>query len=214
MGSEPLINQRFSALKHALGSSHDTSFERATGAMGHAPQCPRCGAFIGMREWLPPFCGTVELHGQGFGDFMRGPGSGFLITTHLADAFRAEGLTGLQGFHPVEITRVRGRRRGSMPVDMPQYVYVIPVFGSAAVDETRSRIRRSDPIRCDWCRETGVDSVHGFCLEPGSWNGDDMFFARGMPGTVIVSERFVGFVQRHGFTNMRLTPIEEYVWAP
>ena len=32
----------------------------------------------------------------------------------------------------------------------------------------------------------------------------------GMPKIATTSE----FVQRHGFTNMKLTPIEEYVWDP
>ena len=31
---------------------------------------------------------------------------------------------------------------------------------------------------------------------------------------VVVSERFARFVERHGFTNMRLTPSEEFVWDP
>ncbi|HYO59858.1 hypothetical protein [Archangium sp.] len=91
---------------------------------------------------------------------------------------------------------------------------VTPVFGSAAVDEARSRIRRSSPITCDWCRETGVDAIHGFALEQGSWKGDDVFLARGMPGSIVVSKRFAHFVARHGFTNMRLIPTEEYVWDP
>ncbi|HSP81797.1 MAG TPA: hypothetical protein VLQ93_24975 [Myxococcaceae bacterium] len=145
---------------------------------------------------------------------MRGPGSGFLVTERFAESFRAEGLTGLSGFQPVEVVRVRGRRRGSNSTPIPRYVYVIPIFGGAAVDESRSLIRRSHPIACDACRETGVDAIHGFSLEEGSWTGDDVFFARGMPGSAVVSERFARFVERHGLTNMLLIPTEEYTWDP
>ena len=31
---------------------------------------------------------------------------------------------------------------------------------------------------------------------------------------ILVSERFAAFVQRHGLTNMKLTPTEEYTWDP
>ena len=144
---------------------------------------------------------------------MRGFGNA-LVSERFAETFRSEGLRGLQGFHPVEVRRVRRQRRGLKPSTVPGYFLVTPVFGSAAVDEARSRIRRDSPITCDWCRETGVDSIHGFVLEQGSWNGDDVFVARGMPGSILVSERFADFVARHGLTNMTLIPTEEYTWDP
>jgi hypothetical protein len=209
MASDPGPNPHFFVLRHALGSRHDTSFEREGNSLGEAPRCPRCGAFIGMREWLPPLRGVLQLHGEDFGDFVKGPGSGFLISKRFADAFRSEGLTGLSGFLPVEVSRVRGRRRGS-----PHYLFVTPIFGGAAVDEPRSRIRRSHPIACDACRETGVDAIHGFSLEAGGWTGDDVFFARGLPGSPVVSERFAHFVERHSLTNMHLIPTESYTWNP
>ena len=56
--------------------------------------------------------------------------------------------------------------------------------------------------------------MHGFALEPGTWQGEDVFRPRGKRGSIVVSERFAEFVQRHGFTNMKLIPIEEYVWDP
>ncbi|MBN1209236.1 MAG: hypothetical protein JXB05_30545, partial [Myxococcaceae bacterium] len=59
-----------------------------------------------------------------------------------------------------------------------------------------------------------MDSIHGFVLEPGSWQGEDIFRARGPPGTLIVSERFAHFVHRHGFTHMKLIPTEEYIRDP
>lgn len=57
-------------------------------------------------------------------------------------------------------------------------------------------------------------SVHGFALEPGTWHGEDVFQPRGLQGLIVVSEHFAQLVERHGLTNMRLTPIEEYTWDP
>ncbi|XXF78701.1 hypothetical protein P2318_02785 [Myxococcaceae bacterium GXIMD 01537] len=41
-----------------------------------------------------------------------------------------------------------------------------------------------------------------------------MFRPRGLQGDIVVSERFVNFVKRHGLTNMKLIPTEEYIWDP
>ncbi|EPX62922.1 hypothetical protein D187_006332 [Cystobacter fuscus DSM 2262] len=59
-----------------------------------------------------------------------------------------------------------------------------------------------------------MDTIHGFTLEKETWRGEDVFYARGLPGSAVVSERFVHFVERHQLTNMLLTPTEEYTWDP
>ncbi|MFE8605438.1 imm11 family protein [Archangium violaceum] len=206
---------RFFVLKDEYRGVHDAEFGRIDDDdnVDEAARCPRCGDFIGMLPWLPPYRVTLDLYGQELGDFMRGVGNS-LVSERFAEAFRSEGLRGLQDFHPVEVRRVRRQRRGPKPAIVPGYFLVTPVFGSAAVDEARSRLRRNSLITCDWCRLTGVDGIYGFALEQGSWNGDDVFIPRGLSGTMIVSERFADFVARHGFTNMTLTPTEEYKWDP
>jgi hypothetical protein len=166
-----------------------------------------------MRAWLPPHHGTLELYGQALGDFVAGPGNGFLASEKFVEAFRSEGLTGLSGFHPVEV-RVRRKRKGPKPTTVPRYFFVMPAYGSAAVDEARSRILRTAPITCSYCRETGANAMGGFELERGSWQGEDVFFARGVPGPIIVSERFERWATRHALTNMLLIPSEQYVWDP
>jgi hypothetical protein len=216
MASDPSLPPRFFVLDKETRGSHDAEFTRVDADddnVGEAPRCPRCGSFIGKLPWLPPYRVTLELHGQEPGDFMRGFGND-LISERLMEAFRAEGLTGFQGFHPVEVVRVRRQRRGPKPQTVPRYFLVTPTYGGAAVDEARSRILRPSHISCDTCRSAGVDAIHGFTLEPGSWTGADVFRARGLSGSIVVSERFARFVARHGFTNMRLTPTEEHVWDP
>jgi hypothetical protein len=82
------------------------------------------------------------------------------------------------------------------------------------MDVARSRIRYDKPVSCPECRSEGLEFTHGFVLESGTWQGEDVFRARGLPGMHIVSERFTQLVKRHGFTNMKLIPTEEYVWDP
>jgi hypothetical protein len=215
MASEPQRASRFFVLDDDMHGRCDTQFIKAEPAnRGEAPLCPRCGDVIGMLVWLPPYRAELELYGEGFGDFVRGPGYERLISERFAEAFRAEGLRGLLGFQPVEVTRVRSKRKAARAVIPSRYLVVSPCFGRGAIDEARSRLRRSSPIMCPECRSTGVDSIHGFALEPGTWQGEDVFRPRGEQGSIFVSERFAEFVQRHGLTNMKLIPIEEFVWDP
>lgn len=107
---------------------------------------------------------------------------------------------------------MRGQRSKSTSV--PPYVVVSPCFGRAAVDFALSRLCITEPVLCMECRSTGVESVHGFVLEPGTWRGEDIFRARGLRGFVVFSERFARLVERNGLTNMVLTPIEQFVWDP
>lgn len=167
-----------------------------------------------MMTWLPPYRVELELYGQSLGDFVEGPGYSILLSERMAEAFQAEGLTGLSGFALAEVVHVRRKKKGPKPAAVPRYFVVTPAFSRAAVDTARSRLRYGDPVTCEECRSAGLDTVHGFALEPGTWQGEDVFRARGLPGTNIVSERFASFVTRHNFTNMKLIPAEEYVWDP
>jgi hypothetical protein len=215
MGSDVSAALRFFVLKDDMFGSHDTKFYKAEPVnRGSAPRCPQCGDPIGMKVWHPPYRVELELYGQSLGDFVEGPGDDFLISERMAEAFRAEGLTGLLGFHPVEVVRVRRKRKGPKPSAVPRYFAATACFGRGAVDEAHSRIRRSEPVTCLECRSAGVESVHGFALEPNTWQGEDAFRPRGKQGSILVSERFAGFVQRYRFTNMKLIPTEEYVWDP
>ncbi len=216
MASDRPPDLHFFALEADVWGPHDTQFDtREPDNVGDAPTCPRCGTTIGMLTWLPPYRVDLELYGRGPGDFARGPGgNSVLISERMAEAFRAEGLTGLQGFHPVEVVRIRGKRKQAKAAVLPHYVVVTPCLGRGAVDETRSLLRRNKPVTCLECRSTGVDSIHGFTLEPGTWQGEDVFRPRGLQGDIVVSERFAEFVNRHGLTNMKLIPTEEFVWDP
>jgi len=140
--------------------------------LGDAPLCPRCGDPLGMLTWLPPYRVELELHGEELGDFISGSAYDLLISERFMEAFRTEGLTGLEGFHPVEVCRVRCmRKRPRKPLTVPRYYVVWPCFGRGAVDLVLNRVRFSTPPTCTECRSTGIDATHGFVLEPGTWGG-------------------------------------------
>jgi hypothetical protein len=215
MASESPTPPHFFVLDDDLSGRHDTKFNKVKPVnRGDAPQCPRCHSFLGSLSWQPRHRVELELYGESPGDFVEGPGNSFLISERMAAAFQAEGLSGLLGFHPVEVVHVRRKHRSSKVDAVPCYFAVEACFTNATVDVAHSRLRYDKPVSCPECRSAGLDSVHGFVLEPGTWKGEDVFRARGLPGTIIVSERFAGFVARHGLTNVKLTPTEQYIRDP
>jgi len=205
---------RFFALKKLNEGLHDTEFSPVHPNVGPALRCPQCGETIGMLTWQPPYQGEMGLYGKEFGDLMEESSGGLLITERFAEAFKAEGLTGLSGFQPVEILRVRRKRRGPKPGPPPRYFYVTPAYGQTALDMERSRLRLSKPFECSWCRDTGVDAIDGLALEEGSWSGEDVFRPRGLWGIILVSERFVRFAGKHALSHIAWVPIDKYVWDP
>ncbi|HEX8436876.1 hypothetical protein [Archangium sp.] len=167
-----------------------------------------------MLTWLPPYRVELVLHGQEFGDFIEASGDDLLVSERFVQAFRDEGLTGLAGFHPVEVLGACRERLGPMPSSIPRYFVATVCFGRAAVNVARSRILYGKTPACEECRSKSIHAIFGFVFEEGTWKGEDIFHARGTQGILTVSERFERFVARHGFTNLRMTPTEEYVWNP
>jgi hypothetical protein len=216
MASESLTSQQFFVLEvHPNGSRYDVEVESVKPVnIGEGVSCPKCGDPIGMLPWIPPCRANLILHGEEFGDLIDTPGHDFLVSERFAQAFRVEGLTGLEGFHPLELVRLRGRKHGLKPVTLPNYLVVRAQYGSATVDVVRSGIRYTEPPICEACRYAIKKSIHGFCLAPGTWQGQDIFRPFGLTGSVTVSERFRRFVARHNFTNMQITPTEKYTWDP
>lgn len=218
MVSESAPSPRFFVLAQgALWSRYDVEVEalKPVNLGEGAADCPKCGSPVGMMQWLPPYRADLVLHGEELGDFIKVSGDDLLFSERFVQAFREEGLTGLEGFHPLEVVRVRRKRRGPKPSHVPQYLVVTACYGGAAVDLARSRIRYADePPTCKQCREATKNAIHGFTLEAGTWRGEDIFRPWGLLGRLVVSERFARFVERHGFTNMTLVPTEELVWDP
>ena len=215
MDSETSPERFFVLEEGVLGSRYDADVDTVEPInRTQGVHCPRCGVGIGMRTWLPPYRCDLLLHGEELGDFLQGSGDDLLVSERFVRAFRDEGLTGLDGFHPVEVRRVRGKRRGSKSSEFPRFLFVTACFGRGALDLKRSRIRFPAPPSCPECLSVHLDTIHGFSLEPGTWQQEDIFRPRGLHGWLTVSERFARFVERHGFTNLRLTPSEEYIWEP
>src|ERR1700736_684521 len=110
---------RFYALeKYPEGDAETCALTGKSFVKGDAPSCPTCGATVGSLTWLPPLRGELELFGREFGDLVFPPGSNdFLVSQKFKDVYYGHCLTGLSGFDPVDVIKVKCRRK--MPSGPP-----------------------------------------------------------------------------------------------
>jgi hypothetical protein len=161
--------------------------------------------------WLEPRRAEFEVWSAESGDIAFGPGDGLLVTERFAARFQEAGLTGLRGFEPVEIGRVvrRGGGRGSLP-RCPTYLYVTTAHGGARLDPFASGMETRERVTCNVCRSGFILRYARVRLSDGTWSGEDVFFAWGLPGLTLVSERFAEWFVANGINNGTLVPADKY----
>src|SRR5947208_1966022 len=177
-------------------SSTVTEFSEHESAQGDAPRCAVCGKFVGPLAWLPPFSAELEVLGVDFGEIAFGVANDLLVSARFKRLYSQAGLKGFKGFEPVEIVRTKCRKRLAKPV--PEYFHVIVTYGRAAIDDKASSLIREKPSPCPECRTGGIiKRARRIILENSSWSGEDIFIARGLPGTIIASQRFNDFCKEN-----------------
>lgn len=177
---------------------------------GEAPKCPNCGGFIGSLPWLPPYRAELEVWGEEYGDIAFGPGGERLVSERFAALYKAGGLTGLGGFHEVEVIKVIRRGGSKVRTQLPKYYCVSIARSRAAIDQVASEFVHERPVACSECRVGSIKRWTRIAMEENTWSGEDVFFARGLPGTILTSERFKEFFDRNHINNGILTSAAEY----
>lgn len=160
--------------------------------------------------WLPPFNVELETEGNEFGHIAFSGSAHLLVTKYFIGVYKAAQLSGLQGFDSVTIIKVVTKRKLSgdqAPLDFQ----VRPVLSGAAVDDNASSIIRDPPSPCSECRLGGtIRRFERIILEAGSWSGEDIFFARGLPGVPLVSARFEDVCKRQGIKNANFVQASKF----
>jgi hypothetical protein len=181
----------------------------AEATRGEAPRCPVCGRYLGMIPLLPPVRLELEAWGSRWGDVAFGPGDQILVSGKLMKLFTEADLVGFVRFDPVETMRSSGRKSGAG--DPPKYWLASIQRGRAALDESASGVVREVTSMCKECRAGGnVKRLRKVVLEANTWSGEDVFFARGLPGTILVSERFKQLCQVNNLANCSFIAAEDF----
>ena len=80
-----------------------------------------------------------------------------MVSGRFKALYEAEGLTGIDYFHPpAEIVRVGTRKTGDLPPSLPDYHLVEIKWNGANLDDTASEIARTR-VECAFCRTVGTD---------------------------------------------------------
>ena len=176
---------------------------------GEAPRCPLCANYVGMLPLLPPVRVELETWGTKFGDIAFGPGDELLVSDRFLTLFQHSGLTGLIDLGCVEVVKLKSHRNLSGPP--PRYYCCRVCRSTAAVDDAKSGLEREEPSTCEECRLGGlIKRAQRIVVEAASWSGEDIFFARGLPGTILASEKFTSFCQQNQITNCNLVPAQGF----
>ena len=151
----------------------------------------------------------LELIGKEFGDIIDFSGGCILISEMFLESWNKSKLIGLSGFFNVSILRVKNnRKRNIVP---PRYFLANIARSRTAIDAKRSVLIQENGEICPECRlGGGIKRVARVVIERNSWAGEDIFIARGMPGTVIVTEYFKEFCENNEIKNAVLIEAEKY----
>jgi hypothetical protein len=177
---------------------------------GSAPRCPECGKYVGMLSWLPPF--RVKLHtwGAEYGDFaFLNVGSDILISEKCIPIFDESRLNGLSSFAPVDVISVH--HHASLAGRVPTYYKATVLRSCTAVDQVKSGFEWRRPPSCHQCR-LGDDlrRWNEVVIDEGTWSGEDIFIARGLPGLYVTSSRFKDVCETYGLLNAVFVPSNAY----
>ena len=174
--------------------------------LGPAPRCPRCGRFLGMLTWLPPYRIVLETWGRRYGDIVR-TGDDLIVSDRFKAGFEKEGLLGIDPFEPVEVIRII-HRRGKPQEEIPRYFKATVVRSSTTIDQEASGYEWEDPSKvCPECLFDTLKRYKRLVIRQDTWNGEDVFFPRGGHGP-LVSERFRSMFHRYELVGATFIPSE------
>ncbi|NUQ78768.1 MAG: hypothetical protein HUU21_35025 [Polyangiaceae bacterium] len=175
---------------------------------GAAPICPKCHGCIGLLPTLPPISAELELFGHYFAD-VAFTGNQLLVSARLRELFIQHQYTGLLDFFPVNIFHVKSRKR-KLRNECPRYFFASIARSRAAIDTLASGFEWDSPPICDECRRgSNIKRWARIVIEPGTWSGEDIFYARGL-SEILVTERFREMYLTNGFHGAVFIPAEEY----
>lgn len=206
---------RFYVLERSsIGSQNEKAFgtdaRKAHGTRrGNAPRCPTCGNWIGMKEWLPPYRVELETWGREFGDLVFMGPPDVLVSERFKNLWAEEGLKGIESFDPVDIAAVKRHRK--LTTAMPRYLRAKIQKSHTAIDTTASGFEWGKPPTCPECRiGNPLKRWKGVIIDESTWTGEDLYEARGLPGTLIASERTRELCTSAAITNVVFIPGESY----
>ena len=87
-----------------------------------------------------------------------------------------------------------------------------PVSTRTLLDEAASGIVIGNVGGCDKCRAMSINKIDRVVLRERSWRGQDIFYLGSLRGIILVTHRFVDFVETNQFKNFQFVDQEDIHW--
>ena len=134
-----------------------------------------------------------------------------MVSARFKAIYEAQGMKGVTTFHPAAtIVKLGNQKKGTLPAQLPIYHLIEVAWNAANLDDVASKVVRKGN-GCDFCRGA-LRKYDGIFLEKESWDGSDIFKARGLPRVILISERFKQLAEAHNLKQILLIPAEDYIY--
>jgi hypothetical protein len=205
----------FFVLQHARpGSPEDRRWGMRTHneegfRTGEAPECPKCKGALASLSWLAPHRVELETFGKEYAEVVD-CGNDLIVSDRFVMLYRAAKFKGLESFEPIQIIKVV-HRRGKCKQSLPAYWKASVVLSETVIDQQASGFEWDGGPICSACRQGHlIKRWKRLIIDSQTWTGEDIFFARGLSGTIFTSARFKELCEANDITGILLIPAEEY----
>ncbi len=189
-------NHRFDKSSFAFGEEYGNI------NTGNAIKCEKCGSFLTMLEWLPPF--EVKLSKGKLGDVIFGTYNHFIVSEKFKELYFENKFTGITKFEPVILYH-----KGNKIND--KYYYPKLVLCDVHIDIKKSGIVFNGIEECSTCQKAGrvIKKIKGLYFIDEDKVKYDIFCTKMLPGDILFSEKFM--VATKDFMNLSFTEAKQYI---
>ena len=161
------------------------------------PHCKKCNTKLAPLIRKPPH--KYRLHHGKAGD---------LLTDGMAVAFS------MQAIKLLLTSELKGIAYSETPIQLSDvdfsYYMVTPSITCTLLDEVASGVVVDELRGCDQCRVMATSKIDRIVLNERTWPGDDFFMMGNLFGVILVTKRFVEFVNQHKLTNFEFIHQDDF----
>ena len=177
--------------------------------------CPACHEYMGGRLWLPPYKIELVMYTNQFGNVVLGTGGKLIVDDYFKSHFEKTGMTGLEFIGEAEVVKLTCRwgAKKRQIGEPPKYYVARIKYGCAAIDHEKSgSVFGERKPTCDYCRLGLINAYSKIVIDENTWDGTDIFLARGIGSMITTSQQFKDWWDSCNFNNCKVIPAEEEHW--
>jgi hypothetical protein len=152
------------------------------------PHCEVCGWRLGLLRRLPPY--DYKMTSKHVADLVT-DGGVFAVSPQFEEQFVSAGLKGLEfSQSPVHLTN----SSAVIYIAQPAYTYTL-------IDTEASGAVVREFVGCKACGSAAYNKIDRIVIREDTWTGEDVFTLSSLKGVVLVTQRFVDFVNANQFSG-------------